>query len=60
MDAETVGTREAGASAGTRRPYGRVEPNNQATSPQASFPGEEDTADSTGTMPPVSNVDPNG
>jgi hypothetical protein len=59
MDAETVGTREAVDSAGTRRPrpYGRVEPNNQVAT---SLPGEEDTADSTGTMPPVSNVDPNG
>jgi hypothetical protein len=56
MATETVGT---GAETGTQTSYSVVDTSSQATTdPQAS--GSEETCDSTGTMPPVNNVDPNG
>lgn len=58
MAAKTDETGTTIDSTGAHVPYGMV--GNETASPQVSFSGEEGEADSTGTMPPVSNVDPGG
>lgn len=61
MAAETLGTGTADDNARPQIPYGRIDPIPQATTgPQTSHSGAEVGNDSTGTMPPVSNVDPGG
>lgn len=59
MAAETADKGTESSNTGAQMSYGMVSSNSQATTdPQSSDSGA--TSDSTGTMQPVSSVDPNG
>jgi hypothetical protein len=61
MAAKILGTGTDDNSAGTQGLHGMMNSNPQGTNdPRMSHSGAEGKTDSTGTMPPVGNVDPGG